>query len=135
MTQKGLWNVAREKMLRDRGALPNEEGDLLRECKALHEENFLSSWLREDVASAEKKKDVDKVAREEENRSGKGEVMRRCVNPFSRGNFVFFFCPWRCWETLVFLVVALLWHWWFVGVWVCGIACACFSVDGGRSGC
>ena len=28
MAQKGLWNVARQRMLRDRGALPNEEGDL-----------------------------------------------------------------------------------------------------------
>ena len=31
----------------DRGALPKEEGDIVRECKAMHEENFLSSWLRE----------------------------------------------------------------------------------------
>ena len=27
MAQKDLWNVAREKMLQDRGALPKEEGD------------------------------------------------------------------------------------------------------------
>ena len=47
MTQKGLWNLAREKRLQDRGALPREEGDVVRECNALHEENFLSSWLRE----------------------------------------------------------------------------------------
>ena len=30
MEQKGLWNLAREKMLQDRGALPKEEGDVLR---------------------------------------------------------------------------------------------------------
>ena len=38
--QEGLWNVAREKMLQDRGALPSEEGDIVREYKAMHEENF-----------------------------------------------------------------------------------------------
>ena len=35
-------------MLQDRGALPKEEGDVIGEYKAMHEENFLSSWLRED---------------------------------------------------------------------------------------
>ena len=29
MAQKGLWNVAIERMLRNRGALPMEEGDLV----------------------------------------------------------------------------------------------------------
>ena len=48
MEQKGLWNLAREKILRERGALPKEEGDVVREYKAMHEENVLSSWLRED---------------------------------------------------------------------------------------
>ena len=46
VAQKGLWNLVREKVLRDRGALPNEEGDVIREYKAMHEEHFLSSWLR-----------------------------------------------------------------------------------------
>ena len=45
MAQKGLWNLAREKMLQDRGALL-EEGDIVREYKAMHEENYLGSWLR-----------------------------------------------------------------------------------------
>ena len=31
MAQKGLWNLARENMLQDRGALPEEEGDVIRE--------------------------------------------------------------------------------------------------------
>ena len=53
MAQKGLWNVAREKMLEDRGALPKEDGDQLREYKAMHEENFLSSWR---MSKAQKKK-------------------------------------------------------------------------------
>ena len=34
-------------MLQDRGALPKEEGDVVVECKAMHEENFLSSLLKE----------------------------------------------------------------------------------------
>ena len=28
--------------------MPKEEGDVIREHKAVHEENFLSSWLREE---------------------------------------------------------------------------------------
>ena len=32
MAQKGLWNVAREKMLQDRGALPEEEGESTIPC-------------------------------------------------------------------------------------------------------
>ena len=38
VAQKGLWNFAREKMLQDRGALPKKDGDIVRECKAMHEE-------------------------------------------------------------------------------------------------
>ena len=37
----------KRKMLQDRGALPREEGDVVREYNATHEKNFLSSWLRE----------------------------------------------------------------------------------------
>ena len=48
MAKIGFWNTAKKRMLDDRGALPKEEGDLIRECKAMHEEHFLSSWLRED---------------------------------------------------------------------------------------
>ena len=88
--------VERRQMLRDRGALLLEEGHLLREYKAMHEERFLSGWLRDDVESTEESKtDMDKKAREEESRCGKREErerrgnggQRRCVNPFSRGNF------------------------------------------------
>ena len=35
-------------MLQDRGTLPKKEGDVIREYKAMHEDNSLSSWLRED---------------------------------------------------------------------------------------
>ena len=47
MAQKKLRNLAISEALQDRGALPKEEGDTIRECKAMHEENFLSSWLRD----------------------------------------------------------------------------------------
>ena len=33
MSQKGLWNLAKEKIMKERGKLPNEEGDAVRECK------------------------------------------------------------------------------------------------------
>ena len=35
-------------MVQDKGELLEEEGDVIREYKALHEGNFLISWLRED---------------------------------------------------------------------------------------
>ena len=31
MAQKGLWNLAKEKIIKERGELPNEEGDAVRE--------------------------------------------------------------------------------------------------------
>ena len=43
MAQKGLWNLAREQRLQERGAMPKEEGDVIREYNAMHEKNFLSS--------------------------------------------------------------------------------------------
>ena len=43
MALKGSWNVAKRRMLEDRGALSKEDGDLLREYQAKHQENFLSS--------------------------------------------------------------------------------------------
>ena len=48
MAQERLCNLAREEILRERGALPKEEGDAAKEYKAVHEENFLSSLSRED---------------------------------------------------------------------------------------
>ena len=56
MAQKGLWNLAIEKILRERGALPMEEGHAVREHKAMNEENLLSSWLREDGREKEESK-------------------------------------------------------------------------------
>ena len=77
-------------MLRDRGALPKEEGDVIGEYKAMHEENCLSSWLREDGKEKEeklrkqarrpKKRGAKKRRREEEEEENEtGSVKRSCV--------------------------------------------------------
>ena len=51
--------------MQDRGALPKEEGDVTREYKAMHEENFLSSCLREEGKDKEeRKKEIDKETEE-----------------------------------------------------------------------
>ena len=59
------------------GALPTECGNQVREYKAMHEESFPRSWLREDV-EAEKAEMIEwkKEAVEEECKSGKREVER-----------------------------------------------------------
>ena len=62
--KKGLWNFAREKNHGERGELPKEEGDAAREYKSMHDENFLSSWLRED--GREKEERTAKVREEKE---------------------------------------------------------------------
>ena len=75
-------------MLQDRGALPKEEGDIVREYKATREEHFSSSWLREGVEGIEERRmDREEMVRLEESRSGNREaervvVKRRCVNLF-----------------------------------------------------
>ena len=63
----------KRKRLQDRGALPREEGDVIREYNAMHEENFLSSWLREDLIGEEERRKEDKRIREEFNRKRKRE--------------------------------------------------------------
>ena len=55
----------------ERGELPNEEGDVVRECEAVHEEDFWSSWLREDEKSEEKRKAEAEGKGEEEEKRGK----------------------------------------------------------------
>ena len=47
MAQRGLESRQR-KVLQGRGVLPQEEGDVIREFQAVHEENFPSSRLREE---------------------------------------------------------------------------------------
>ena len=73
MAQQGSWNFASEE-LRERGALRKEEGDAVREHKTMHEENWLSSWLREDGREKEKRtanvSEEDEEERCEEKRRG-----------------------------------------------------------------
>ena len=40
--------------MKERGELPDGKGDAVRECKAMHEENFWSNWLREDERQVKK---------------------------------------------------------------------------------
>ena len=78
MAQKWLWNLAREKRLQKRGAMHKEEGDVIREYNAMHEENFLTSWLREDlVEKEERRKKVKEKVREEEVKKGEREEERK----------------------------------------------------------
>ena len=42
MARKALWNLARENMLQDRGALLEEECDVIGAYTAMHKENFLA---------------------------------------------------------------------------------------------
>ena len=48
MAKEGLWNLAKEKIMKEREELPSEEGDVVKEFKAMHEEDFWSSWPREE---------------------------------------------------------------------------------------
>ena len=59
--------LGKRKIMKERSELPTEEGDVVRECKAMHEEDFWSSWLREDEKSKEDRKLREK---KEEKRGG-----------------------------------------------------------------
>ena len=45
--------MAKEKIIKERGELPNKEGDAVKEFRAMHGEDFWSSWLREDERGKE----------------------------------------------------------------------------------
>ena len=82
-------------MLQDRGALPEEEGEVVREYKGMHVENFLSSWLREDGKNKEEIiMDVDtETKKRDRQKEGKRRGERRergCVNSVSTEAFEIF---------------------------------------------
>ena len=54
LAQKGLWNLAGEKRVQERGVMPKEECDVIREYNAVHEGNFPSSWQSEDLVEKRK---------------------------------------------------------------------------------
>ena len=64
MAQKGLWNLAKEKIMKEGGELPDEESDAA--------ENFWSSWLREDERGKE-----ERMAKAEKKEEEKGEKRKR----------------------------------------------------------
>ena len=74
--------------MKERGELPNEEGDVVRENKAMHQEDFWSSWLRDGEKSKEERtaeaevkgeEEEGKRQREEEKEENEtGTVKRRC---------------------------------------------------------
>ena len=67
--RKVLGILAKKRLLEDRGCLPRRDEDVLRE------ENFLASWLREDVEGKEEEREnVNKAAKEEERKREKREV-------------------------------------------------------------
>ena len=69
---KSVVELCQKRMLEDSGALSREDGDWFREYQAVHEENFLSRRLREDVVGKEEEREnVNNEAKEEECRSGK----------------------------------------------------------------
>ena len=47
--------LGKRKIMKERGELPNEVGDAVREYKAMHEENFWSSWPREEERGKDEK--------------------------------------------------------------------------------
>ena len=57
-------------MLNDTSTLP-KDGYQLQEYKAIHEDNFLSGWLREDVEGKEKMERRIDEDKQEESQSGK----------------------------------------------------------------
>ena len=85
MAQKrGLWNLERNKALQDRGAFPMEEGDTIRECKAMYEENFLTSWLRDDGKNKEER--IMEANKETKEETGKKRFKRRGERREREGN-------------------------------------------------
>ena len=58
--------------MKERGELPNEEGNAVREYKTMHEENFWNSWLRENEICK-----AGRMAKTEKNEEDKGEKRKR----------------------------------------------------------
>ena len=48
-TDRAVEHRQKKGMIENRGALPKEEGDLVRGYKFAHEDTFSSSWLRDDT--------------------------------------------------------------------------------------
>ena len=92
MAKKRVWESCEKNEVQEKSAMPKEEGDAVREYNAMHEESFLSSWLRKDLIGKERKVN-ERAGEEEENKRRreegkkrdaekevKGTVKRRCVS-------------------------------------------------------
>ena len=85
-----------KKVLRERGALPKEEGDAVREYKAMHEESFLSSWLREDGGEKEKRTVEMSGENEERDEEEKGKEKRAKQGLLKEDvTMLFLWKPWK----------------------------------------
>ena len=92
MAQKRHVELGKRKNNEGKRKIPNEEGDVVRKCEAMHEEDFRSSWLREDEKSEEERKveaeekgevEGEKRKREEEKEEKEtGTVKRRREEAF-----------------------------------------------------
>ena len=80
--------------------MPKEEGDIIREYKAMHGENFLNSWLREEgkdrevrIMETDKESEEEaskKRTREEEKEENETVSAKRCVGSVSAETFDIF---------------------------------------------
>ena len=100
MAQKGLRNIAKKESVGRQSSRAQKKTETCsvntRPC--MLEENFLGSWLREDVAGQEeKRKRVNEEAKREESKKWKKrervEIKRRCLNRVSS-------VPLRWWRVL-----------------------------------
>ena len=101
--KKGL---AKEKIRKERGELLNEVGDAEREHSAVHEENFWSSWPREDERGEdERTARADKYEEEKSEKEEKRGGERRERNGDEEDVRVSF-----RWRPLKFLVKGDIWR-------------------------
>ena len=66
IAQQVQWDIARERMWEDRGALPEEDGNQLREYRVMYEENILSAEMER----------LNAEAKQEESKSEKKQRWR-----------------------------------------------------------
>ena len=73
--KKVCLKIAKQRRLEDRGRVPEEEGDYIRQNRSTHEEHFLSCWLWEDVErKVEGVEKMNKEATEEEEETLEAEI-------------------------------------------------------------
>ena len=144
--QRRLWKLAKEKIRKETGELPNEEGDAVSVYKAMHEENFWSNWLRK--MREVKRNEPQKPRRVKKKRVNIGKEKRRKKRT-KRGRSKEDVRVSFRWRPLKFLVKEKIWRvaemspgntsWRNLGIGLivnlCGACCdgcACFPFVGGH---